>query len=638
GKLPANVVADFELWIKMGAPDPREGKATASYKTMTRDEARTFWAFQPVRKPAPPKVRDASWPRSDIDRFILARLEQKSIKPVGDAEKLTLLRRLHFDLVGLPASPEEQEAFLKDNSPQAVEKVVDALLASPAYGERWGRHWLDLARYAESNGNADNILFPHAWRYRDYVIRAFNADKPFDRFITEQVAGDLLPSDSPEQRDEHLIATGFLGLTSRPRAQNNPDYRMDLIADQIDVTSRAFLGLTVMCARCHDHKFDFIPTREYYALAGIFDSSVMVPGGGVKGAGKMGNAALHTLSGGGQAMGAREGRPADTQVCIRGETRRPGETVTRGFITIASPGGKAPAVSNRNQSGRMELAQWIASPDNPLTARVAVNRLWVHLFGEGIVRSVDNFGSLGEKPSHPELLDYLAARLVENGWSLKKTIREIVLSRTYQLASTHSAVNYKADPDNVLRWRMSPRRLEAEAIRDAILSVSGRLVVNPPARSLAAGAPGKKMNAKKAGMVAFDTNHRGVYLPILRNYLPEVLDLFDAANPSLVVGKREVTTVPAQALFLMNSTFATDNARAAADRLLAAPDLDDSGRVDLGYRLALGRPATAAERERALTFVRESAATLGTGRAGQVGAWSAFCQTLFASAEFRYVQ
>ncbi len=627
-KLPASVIADFVTWVKMGAPDPRSAARAVAYKRMTIEEARRFWSYQSLARVSPPAVKNTAWPRTDLDRFVLARLESKGLAPAGDADRRVLLRRLSFDLVGLPPSPEEVDAFLADRSDRAVEKVVDRLLASPHFGERWGRHWLDVARYADSNGNADNTPFPHAWRYRNYVIASFNKDRPYDRFVTEQLAGDLLPADSPAQKDEHLVATGFLALTSKPRAQNNPNYAMDLVADQIDVTTRGVLGLTVMCARCHDHKFDAIAQKEYYALAGFFESTQMLAGAGGRGK-RGGTGGLLGLAGGGQAMGVRDGKPTDSVVCIKGESRQRGERVPRGFLAVATT-GKAPSIS-RSNSGRLELAQWLTSKDNPLTARVAVNRIWQHLFGRGLVGTPDNFGALGEKPTHPELLDWLAGRFIQDRWSHKKTIKLIVLSRTYQQASDHHAGNYRADPDNRLLWRMSPRRLEGEAIRDAMLAVSGRLERKPPA-----GAPvTTPARGKRGGVNAREANYRSVYLAVPRgNPLPEFLAVFDAANPNLVVAQRDVTTVPAQALFLMNSPFVRDQSTALAGRLLAAARLDDAGRVELAYKLALARLPSAGERDRAVAYVQGAG---GTAKETAPRAWARFCQALLASAEFRYL-
>lgn len=622
GKLAADVVDDFVHWIKLGAPDPREGAGTPAYQRLTLEEAGNFWSFQIPRKHPPPQVRNGDWPANDVDRFILAKLEANNLTPVGDADRATLIRRLSFDLIGLPPTPAEIDAFEHDRSPDAVEKAVDRLLASPRFGERWGRHWLDTARYAESNGNTANIIFPEAWRYRDYVIDSFNRDKPYDRFLFEQIAGDRLPFQTAAERDAHLIATGFLALASRPRSLRNPDYKFDLIADQIDVTTRAILGLTVQCARCHDHKFDPVSTEEYYALAGIFESSQMLFGVRPNNSGNNNvepAAGLHQLSNG-EAMGVREGEITNSRICIRGETINPGDEVERGFLSVVS-GGKRPAI-NSDGSGRLELAEWLTRPENPLTARVMVNRVWLHLFGKALVPTVDNFGVLGLPPSHPELLDTLAVRFQEEGWSIKKLIRTLALSRSYRLASSHQADNFQVDPDNVLRWRMDRRRLEAEPIRDAILFVGGELDLSPPHKSLVVGAKLKKNTPKGE-----NSNHRSVYLPMIRNGLLELLSIFDAADPSQIVGRRDATTVPTQALFLMNSPWVAEQARLLAQRVEAGAE-NDSARIDLAYRITLSRPATAGERERTLKYLAEA----GTG------GWTNFCQTLLASAEFRYLQ
>ncbi|MSU42181.1 MAG: DUF1553 domain-containing protein [Pedosphaera sp.] len=632
-KLPASVAADFEQWIAMGAPDPREAGASAGYKRMTPEEARQFWAFQAVKPVAAPKVKNTAWPRADMDRFILAALEEKKLAPVADADRRTLLRRLNFDIIGLPPTPEEIASFLNDKSAAATEKVVDRLLASPHFGERWGRHWLDVARFAESNGNADNTPFPHAWRYRDYVIASYNADKPYDQFVREQIAGDLLPASDSRQRDVQIIATGFLALTSKPRAQNNPDYLMDLVADQIDVTTRGVLGLSVMCARCHDHKFDAIAQKEYYALAGFFESSTMLAGAGRPANNKKqaGADALHDLSDGNQCMGVKDGKVTDTALCVRGESQKRGDRVPRGFLAVTHT-APVPEI-NRTQSGRAELAKWLTDSQNPLTARVAVNRVWLHLFGRGLVGSADNFGALGERPTHPALLDHLAASFMQQGWSTKKLIRAIVLSRTYQLSGTHAAASYAVDPDNTLHWRMSPRRLEGEPIRDAILAISGKMESTPPGKSLASVAGN---NAKRPIYTASEANVRSVYLGIARGAaLPEVLALFDMANPNIVVAQREVTTVPTQSLFLMNSPWLVKQAEAFAARLLAEKVADDAARVDLAYQMALARLPAQAERAAALAHVRQWAET---HKAAPEKAWASLCQALFASAEFRYVQ
>ncbi|MFM7150292.1 MAG: DUF1549 domain-containing protein, partial [Gemmataceae bacterium] len=533
-KLSEDVVANFERWIRMGAPDPRgEALASAPKHEIDIEKGRSFWAFQPPRKTAPPVVKNTAWPRNDVDKFLLASLEARGLSPVGDADRHTLIRRVTFDLIGLPPTREEVEAFVKDPSPdaEALAKVVDRLLEKPQFGERWGRHWLDVARYAETSGKQVNFNYPHAWRYRDWVIASFNADKPYDRFIQEQLAGDLLPARDARERASQQVATGFLAIGSKPHNERNArQFEMDVVDEQIDATTQAFMGLTVACARCHDHKFDPISMKDYYALAGIFRSTQACygtipliqnahPSSLIALAPESGQpASLAPLTDGErtqiqrqidrlkeqreelrkdgklfgspqgifttarmatlqsrldsyetdgtpklQAMGVRERTfPRNSPIYARGEVDKAGETVPRGMVQVVS---LTPAPTIQKGSGRKELAEWIASADNPLTARVMANRTWLWLFGQGIVGSPDNFGSTGRSPSHPELLDHLAIWFTENGWSVKKLVRHLVLSRAYQLASTHSEANFEVDPDNTLLWRMSKRRLEAEAIR-----------------------------------------------------------------------------------------------------------------------------------------------------------------------------
>jgi hypothetical protein len=735
-KLPDTVIADFEKWVRLGAPYPEDRKPTKTAKTDKAEidwtTARDFWSFQPIRHPAPPAVKDQAWPRTDLDRFILARLEADGLRPVGNADRTTLIRRLYFDLIGLPPTPEELDRALADKSPQSIEHLVDELLESPHFGEHWGRHWLDVARYAESNGNVDNNLFPHAWRYRDYVIASFNADKPFDRFITEQIAGDLMATDSPAERNAQLTATGLLALTSKPRPQNNPDYAMDLVSDQIEVATVAFMGLTVACARCHDHKFDPIPQREFYAMAAIFESSEMLFGPMVnQNKNARVNSSLHQLltvarpsadaaatqakagklkeelataqaavdeftasarrelleslkssdrqvkkqkkqaakakleemlsakqkarlkelretvsqleqeladlgagHTGGEAMGvADRAKPVEGRIRIRGEAQKLGDPVPRGFVTVATLG--TPPEMSAKHSGRLELAQWIASRDNPLTARVAVNRVWRHLFGRGIVSTVDNFGALGETPTHPELLDHLATQFVEDGWSVKRMIRSIVLSRTYQLASAYDAKCAEVDPGNTLCWRHDARRLDGESIRDAILLVSGALDRTLGEGSIvSADGPIEVRNGIDRKFSQHESSHRSVYLPVVRNAEPEFLTTFDMPDTELVVGDRSVTTVPAQSLFLLNSPWVVERARGFAERVLGGTHDPDAARIDRAWRTAFGRSATPAERERTLAYLND----VRKNQESDQNAWLQVCQALIASAEFRYVQ
>ncbi|HTU19832.1 MAG TPA: PSD1 and planctomycete cytochrome C domain-containing protein, partial [Gemmataceae bacterium] len=519
GKLPDAVVADLEKWIAMGAPDPRTAAAAATTKPLDVSAGRQFWAFQPPRRHPVPKVKDASWPRGDIDAFLLAALEAKELRPAADADRAVLLRRAYFDLIGLPPTPEQIDAFVRDRSSNAFATVLDELLASPHFGERWGRHWLDVARYAESSGGGRSLLAPDAWRYRDYVIDAFNRDVPYDRFLTEQIAGDLLPAATPEERRRQLIATAFLVLGPTNYEQQNKDVlEMDVVDEQIDTMGRALLGLTLGCARCHDHKFDPIPTRDYYALAGILHSTQTLVHDNVsrwveqplpvraeqeetlrkheaivadlkkriqqakkdkkKAAASELEKQLRKQQASGPrrpvAMAVREAsRIEDCAICIRGNIGNRGAKVPRGFLQVASIG--SPSALPAKQSGRRELAGWLASRDNPLTARVMVNRAWHHLFGAGLVRTVDNFGTAGERPSHPELLDYLAVRFMADGWSVKKLIRTIMLSRAYQMSSAGRSDTLVIDPENRLLAHMNRRRLDAECLRDAMLTISGRL-------------------------------------------------------------------------------------------------------------------------------------------------------------------
>jgi len=717
-KLPDHIIADLTRWVEMGAPDPRAGaKASLIRREIDLDEGRKFWAFvKPKPEPAP-SVKDTAWPRSDLDRIVLAKLEEAGLKPVGDAPRRALLRRICFDLVGLPPTQEQIDQFLRDDSPKAFERIVDVLLNSPQFGERWGRHWLDVARYSESVGMERNFTFPHAWRYRDYVIKSLNEDKPFDRFIQEQIAGDLLPDDNPTPREDRIVATGFLAMG--PKSLNERDkrqFRMDIVDEQIDTTTRAVLGLTVSCARCHDHKFDPFPTEDYYAIAGIFRSSKtlygtnngqgnrqpadLIPLGKPKDAkpvappvdmaevrrtltkkrkaaqAKMaairketGKNARQLLSANSEykklnqqvqrfnkelkrknkkgkqpkrptgpvAMGVVEGPVDDCPVHIRGNVATLGDVVPRGFLQVVHM-ESAPEIK-QDSSGRLELVQWMTSTDNPLTARVLANRVWHHLFGAGIVRTMDNFGATGEAPSNQQLLDHLALRVIENGWSLKSTIREVVLSRTYQLSSDHSEANYQADPQNRMIWQMSHRRLSIEAIRDSMLAAAGQLDLTPVEKSpvFAIGDTNVGRNTQLLRQIEADNNHRSVYQPIVRNAIPEILKAFDFAEPSIIVGRRNITTVPTQALFMMNSQFIMDRSTQMAARLLTDKQLTNSDRINMAYELALTRSASADEMASAEEFIKKCLEQL-TGEDKQTAAWASLCQALFASAEFRYLE
>jgi cytochrome c553 len=681
GKLKESEIADLAAWVKRGAPYPPAPTVAAA-------DPAGHWAFRPVVRPAVPAVRDVNWPKSDLDRFVLARLEAAGLKPAAPADRRTLIRRATFDLTGLPPTPAEIDSFLADSSPDAYEKLIDRLLASPAYGERWGRHWLDVARYADSNGLDENTAHGNAWRYRDYVIRCFNADKPYDRFLVEQVAGDLLPAASPAERNEHLVATGFLALG--PKVLAEPDEKkmeMDIVDEQLDTLGRSVMGLTLGCARCHDHKFDPVTAADYYALAGVFvstrtmenfkkvarwhenplatpeeirqkadhDAAVAKLKERIKAlTGKKeddAQAELATLQAElaalekaapelPSAMGVTEGTPTDVPVLRRGNHLTAGPVVSRRFPVILAGETQAPLPKDR--SGRLELATWLTDPKHPLTARVMVNRVWRWHFGKGLVRSVDNFGLIGEKPTHPDLLDWLAAEFVTDGWSVKKLHRRIMLSATYRMSSGHDAKAATADPDNRLLWRANVRRLEAEPIRDSLLVVGGLLDRTPGGPALThVKNRGYLFDHTSKDLTSYASDRRSVYLPVIRNNLYDVFQLFDAPDPAVPTGDRATTTVPTQALFFLNSELAARAADALADRLLARSDLDDAARVRLLFEFAYGRPPTAKEVGRVLAgvaafgpdFAAEPDATKRRRKA-----WAAVCQAALAANEFIHVQ
>jgi mono/diheme cytochrome c family protein len=714
-------------WVTQGAPWPEDDPGVTRAAVSSN-----HWAFQPVRKVQPPEVKNKSWPRGAIDRFILARLEEKRLAPSRDAPKSVLLRRLTFDLTGLPPSPEDTEAFERDDSSAALERVLDRLLASRQFGERWGRHWLDVARYADSNGSDENFTYYDAWRFRNYVLEAFQRDKPFDQFVREQIAGDLLPAASQKQRDEQITATGFLMLGPKIIGGGDKEQaRMDVVDEQIDTVGKAFLGLTLGCARCHDHKFDPIPAKDYYALAGIFDSTETVhgqllhrrdlSGWNLRPLGRDGaklyaqwlayDDRLHALKQnrderqtelarlkkkvGAGTKGIKEAavntpatqpprattlgatreevskleqtlaslaaeikrlsdhpppKPplamavsdreviADARIRLRGDVHRPGEAVPRGFVQVVNR--VAPPRPPSHQSGRLELAEWLVDPANPLTARVAANRIWHHLFGAGLVRTVDDFGRRGEPPSHPELLDYLAARFVEVDWSTKRMIREIVSSRAYQMSSGHSDEAFRADPENRLLWRMNRRRLDVEALRDGILAVSGRLDLSP-AESTVAHLPDQATGVGDKPHKPFESVRRSVYLPVIRNDLRPEFSLFDFADPQTVSGRRNLTIGAPQSLFLMNSRLLRDSARSLAEKLLKRADpSDEEGLVRAAYREVFGRPPSAAElRFSRAYFVGWEGEAAGGSEDPQArpAALVALCQALLCSSRFLYL-
>ena len=688
GRLSKERVKIIEDWIRAGALDPREGDSQTTSPAIDMEQGKQFWAFQPPALPQIPAVQNQRWPKNAIDFFILSKLEEAGIQPVLPAEESHLIRRLYFDLIGLPPTVEQlREA---QNLPAEIRMTVlaDRLLASKHFGETWGRHWLDLARYAESTGGGRSALLPNAWRYRNYVIDAFNDDKPYDQFVREQIAGDLFPAENNARRAEQLIATAFLVLGSKNLdLQDKELLRMNAVDEQIDAFSRVFLGMTVSCARCHDHKFDPIPTQDYYALAGIFRSTRTLKRSNVstltrrdlptsekhrkavaayaqskkelegkirdakkrapteeskrqlagleKSLEKLVKNAPQPIP---QTLGAAdESETGDWHLCVRGNVHQLGEKVPRGFVQVmTSDAARAPNIPP-GESGRRELAQWLSRPDHPLLARVWVNRVWQHLFGEGIVATADNFGTQGEFPSHPKLLDHLAVRLVQNGWSTKWLIRQMVLSQTYQMSCANPPAGEAVDPENRLRWRMPRRRLTAEALRDAILSVSGTLRHNR-VESL---FPETAQNDTALQKTSLDLSSllnpplRSVYIPVLREEgRNSLLQAFDFANPSFPVGKRGRIVLPTQALYLMNSEFVMEESEKAARRLLREnPEATEEDLLDQAWLWTLARLPDESERAKSLDFLRRSEAG-----AKPTATWSHLFHSLFASVDFRFLK
>ena len=822
GRLSDDQIRVLEQWVRMGVPDPRVGGGQPSVEAtgMSIADGREFWSFQPVSDPEVPVVKHLSWVRSPIDAFVLRELESRGMTPAPPADKRTLIRRVTLNLIGLPPTQDEVDEFLNDEAPDAYQRLVQRLLASPQYGVRWGRHWLDVVRYADSNGLDENLAFGTAWKYRDYVVNAFNTDKPFDRFLVEQIAGDLLP----EANRETTTATGFLVLGAKVLAEPDRDkLKMDTIDEQLDATGKAFLGMTFGCVRCHDHKFDPIKQSDYYSLAAIFKSTKTFGDtntgailhwnerdfsneehakqvkaidaeiaakkkaassyknnviGEIRTAARKhaadylaaatqfdSSASLsdviqiakplglhprilyhcrrhldfhtdgvfadwHRLSVDGSSAVAkyygdlfakvdeavkelqqkdpkakkladeflqqcREARDdssgflavppkpqhaftpdqfahyselmKDARICesgamdadtvmsvsddavaealpihIRGSHRNLGDPVPREFPTVMRTSLVRP-VFPANQSGRLELANWMASTQHPLTARVYANRIWRWHFGRGIVGSTENFGVLGDRPSNPELLDWLARALMKSGWSTKAIHRLILLSSTYQMDSIQESVLGEAeDPENRLLWKFPRQRLAAEQIRDSILAMSGQLDRSLGGKSVPLRNRQFVFNHTSVDHTKYDSLRRASYLPVIRNNLYSFFEQFDFPDPTMPTGSRASTVVAPQALLMMNSDLVMDAADELATRLLS-DSLDDVERISMAYELAFARPATDSEQTRALGFVNRITSRALTGSAtiepaAELRAWSLFCQSLFASNEFIYVR
>ena len=656
-KLSSAQLADLDQWVKMGAPDPRTGKASGG-KYASATERKAHWAFQPVKKPAVPAVTDPRGEGNAVDAFIIAKLVEKEMKPNALADKRTLVRRAYYDLLGLPPSPEEVEKFVADTSPKAYEHLIDRLLDSPQYGERWGRHWLDVARYSDTKGSPskkrETPAYPFAWTYRDYVVKAFNEDKPYNRFVLEQIAADRLPLGNDRST---LAALGFLTLGDHFGGNQN-----DVINDRIDVVTKGFQALTVSCARCHDHMFDPIPQKDYYSLHGVFASSmepredpIIAPpadrsayqdylkeraelektASGLKGkAGQKGADkkalvkeaielkvrldALDAKHPGApvRAMVLEDSpKPHDSPLFIRGEAENKGDLVPRRFLEVIAGPNRPPF---KLGSGRLELAQSIANKNNPLTARVMINRLWLHHFGEGFVTTPDDFGTMSAPPSHPELLDFLASYFMDNGWSLKKVHKLIMLSNTYQQSSANNPRYAQADPYNRLLWRANIRRLEFEPLRDSLLAMGGTLDKTMGGRPVNLGNAEGPQRGKVGGKMAQAlrptgySTRRTLYGYIDRSGLPEVLNHFDFANPEMPSGRRYETTVPQQALFLMNSPLVIEQARHIVERADFKVIDDGETRVRWLYALIFQRPPNAIELKLGLNFFEDAPSFVAT--------------------------
>ena len=707
-KLPDQVRIVIERWVKMGAPYPRteapvavaKGGAAGAEKAAEIAEAKKKWQFQPVKEPALPKPKTpayAAYSAHPVDQFFLAKWESKALAPAAPADKRTLLRRATFDLTGLPPTPAEMGAFLADASTGAFAKVVDRLLASPAYGERWGRHWLDVVRYADTGGDSADYPVPEARLYRDYVIDAFNSDKPYNEFLKEQIAGDLMPFKTEAEKKEHIIATGYIAISRRFGVQPEMSLTID---DTIDNIGKGMLGLTVACARCHDHKFDPIPTKDYYALYGIFGStkypfpgsenvkrpSDFVPLIAREEAEKLRAPFQEKLAGfdaeivaikkerdeakknpGGQspkdfrklvadvekrktkiedtlprfdvAFAVSESGAKDESVHIRGDGGKRGEVVPRRFLSVL--GGQALTPEQAKTSGRLALAEWVADGKNPLTARVFVNRVWGWHFGKGIVATTNDWGKQWKAPQYPELIDYLASVFVRSGYSVKSLHRVIMSSKAYQMGSAEWAQNLPKDGANEMLWRFERQRLDAESIRDAILSVSGELDRTRPGAHPFPPQDKWGFTQHAAFAAVYENNFRSVYQMQQRIKKHPFFALFDGADTNTSTGERATSTTPLQALFMMNSPFVRTQSEKFAARLMKeAPG--DAQRVAAAYQLAYQRLPTPDETQEAMAFISQFAAKQAAANPSQPAAeksqaaLAAFGRVIFASNEFLF--
>ena len=685
-KLSTAEIQILEQWIVAGATLPEVGPIQPRRSAIDWESAGDHWAFQPLQEAELPQVSRGGWASGIVDLFLLAEMESRGLTPSSPANPNVLARRVALDLTGLPPTEQQLTQFLADPSPQAYAALVDSLLASPAYGERWGRHWLDVARYADSNGLDENIAHGNAWRYRDYVVGAFNRDLPFDAFVQQQIAGDLLPHDNPLQQRRQLIATGYLTLGPKVLAEvDEAKMEMDIIDEQIDTLGSSMLGLTLGCARCHDHKFDPVDQKDYYGLAGIFKSTRTMehftkiarwnevslpktaseqrqadvlqselesleadlkrwqalaqqpapaagesqedPKAKVKELTATIKKAKERLASFASAMAVGEREPTNLQVHVRGSHLTLGEEAPRRFLQVLQ-GDDAPLATDG--SGRLELAKWLTNDQRHLLARVFANRVWRWHWGRGLCATVDNFGVLGERPSHPALLDHLASELIRNDWSVKQLQRTIVLSSAYQQDSRHREDASSSDPECQWYWRFTPRRLEAEAIRDAMLQAAGSLDRSMGGSLLHVGNREFFFDHTSKDGTRYDKTVRSLYLPVVRNNLFDGFMLFDYSDASTMQGDRAASVTAPQALYLLNSDLVDQAAAALADR---TSQLGDAKRIGAMFQAALSRPPTEAERAATLRFMSQYGE-----RADSRRSWQALAHSLLASNEFLYLR
>ncbi len=665
-QLEQDDVARLREWISLGAPDPREGPAFAGFGEETEPpKAENLWSVQPLGLAEVPEPdfskletqRLESWAKNDIDRFVLAGLAEAKLSPSKDADAGKLIRRIHDTLTGLPPLPEATAAFLEaaeQDIESALADKIDELLDSPHFGERWGRHWLDLARYADVTGSDQPRTYFEAWRYRNYVIEAFNSDKPYDRFVREQLSGDLLDWEVPEERAANLIATGFLGLAHIIGATRDKEQvKLDTIDEHLELIGKTFLGVQIGCARCHDHKIDPFPTRDYYALAGIFRSTkldmsfwrIQLAKGSLPEVSPEAPAWMRDNGEDVQIHGVVDAEEIqDEPIHVRGEPYVTKEIVPRGFPTLVNMEGM-PGIPG-DSSGRLALANWILSEENPLSARVIVNRIWEHVFGQGIVRTADNFGFTGDPPSDPELLDYLARRFREkHRYSFKSFTRELMLSRAWRQSSAARPECLQLDPDNRLVWRFNPKRKDAETIIDSIQFVTGQLNLEP-GQSTAPKVEASNKDSTAGMEIPGETlKRRAVYWPVFRKDMPvdmDVLPLFDFPIPTSSLGTRPVTNVPSQSLALLNNPVVLEASRMLRQKLEAVAPTEIE-RLDAAFMTVLARKPSTGERDRLLSFLEDFEEKLKRtestrpDRARRV-AWNRLCHTLLVSNEFTVIE